>query len=33
LNALLSLWIALARRYAAELVERADWDAADGLAA
>jgi transposase len=33
LNALLSLWIALARHYAAEFVERADWDAADGLAA
>lgn len=33
LNALLSLWIALVRLYAAELVERADWDAPDGLAA
>src|SRR5664279_2583229 len=30
LNVLLSLWIALARRYAAEFVERAGWDAADG---
>ena len=33
LNALLGLWIALQRIYAAESVERADWDAADGLAA
>jgi len=33
LNALLSLWIALARLYVAEFVERADWDAVDGLAA
>ena len=32
-NALLGLWIALQRIYAAESVERADWDAADGLAA
>jgi transposase len=32
LNALLTLWIALARRYAAEFVERADWGAADGVA-
>ena len=33
LRALLSLWIALERLYAAEFVERADWDTADGLAA
>ena len=33
LNTLLGLWIALQRIYAAESVERADWDAADGLAA
>jgi transposase len=33
LNALLSLWIALARLYKAEFVQCADWDAADGVAA
>jgi transposase len=33
LNALLSLWVALARLYAAEFVEGADWDVADRLAA
>ena len=33
LNALLGLWIALQRLYAAESVEGADWDAADGVAA
>ena len=33
LNALLGLWIALQRLYAAEFAERADWDAADALAA
>ncbi len=33
LRALLSLWIALARLYAAELTERTSWDAPDELAA
>jgi len=33
LNALLGLWIALGRLYAAEFVERADWDATGRLAA
>jgi transposase len=33
LNALLGLWIALERLYAAEFVESADWDAGEGVAA
>lgn len=33
LNGLLGLWIELARFYDAESVERADWDATDGVAA
>jgi hypothetical protein len=33
LNAHLSLWLAVARPYAAELVEHANLDAADGVAA
>jgi transposase len=33
LKALLSPWIALQRLYAAQAVERADWDAAEELAA
>jgi transposase len=33
LNALLSLWVELARLCADEFVERVDWDAAEGLAA